>query len=146
MSALDLAPVGNCAIASLIDRQGRHVWSCFPRLDGDPAFHALLGWDAPDAGFMDVVLRGQTEARQSYLANTAIVETVLSDDQGGAGDRKRRRNTRQSRNPAPHVSRSLTRSRVYQLLRICTLVQTEPRLTMSIRILPGRLRTTVQTG
>lgn len=83
MSALDLAPVGNCAIASLIDRQGRHVWSCFPRLDGDPAFHALLGGDAPDAGFMDVVLRGQTEARQSYLANTAIVETVLSDDQGG---------------------------------------------------------------
>lgn len=84
MSTLDLAPVGNCAIASLIDRQGRHVWSCFPRLDGDPAFHALLSGDDPANGFMDVVLRDQVEARQSYLRNTAVVETVLTDAQGGA--------------------------------------------------------------
>lgn len=83
MSTLDLAPVGNCAIASLLDRDGRHVWSCFPRLDGDPAFHALLGGDAPQHGFMDVVLNGQTDVRQSYLTNTAIVETILTDAQGG---------------------------------------------------------------
>ncbi len=37
---LDLAPIGNCAVSSLIDRQGRHVWSCAPRVDGDPVFSA----------------------------------------------------------------------------------------------------------
>ncbi|MFT3809090.1 MAG: glycoside hydrolase family 15 protein [Micropepsaceae bacterium] len=84
MSTLDLAVTGNCAIASLIDRNGRHVWSCFPRLDGDPAFSALLDGDAPEHGFMDVVLRDQVSASQSYLLNTAIVETVLTDSHGGA--------------------------------------------------------------
>lgn len=84
MSSLDLAVTGNCAIASLVDRTGRHVWSCFPRLDGDPAFSALLDGATPDHGFMDVVLRDQTTARQSYLLNTAIIETVLTDSHGGA--------------------------------------------------------------
>ena len=84
MSSLDLAVTGNCAIASLVDRTGRHVWSCFPRLDGDPAFCALLDGATPDHGFMDVVLRDQTTARQSYLLNTAIIETVLTDSHGGA--------------------------------------------------------------
>ncbi len=84
MSNLDLAPVGNCAIASLVDRGGRHVWSCFPRLDGDPAFHALLGGDAPTHGFMDAPLRDLAEARQAYLPNTAILETILTDTRGGA--------------------------------------------------------------
>lgn len=83
MSSLDIAPVGNCAIASLVDRNGRHVWSCFPRLDGDPAFHALMDGMEPDHGFMDVALRDQAETAQAYLANTAILETVLSDSRGG---------------------------------------------------------------
>lgn len=84
MSALDLAPIGNCAIASLVDRAGRHVWSCFPRLDGDPAFHALLGGDAPETGFMEVALRDRAEQRQAYLPNTAILETILTDTRGAA--------------------------------------------------------------
>jgi hypothetical protein len=42
MTTLDLAAIGNCAIAALIDRKGDLVWSCFPRLDGEPVFCGLL--------------------------------------------------------------------------------------------------------
>jgi GH15 family glucan-1,4-alpha-glucosidase len=84
MSDLDLAAIGNCTVASLISRDGRHVWFCFPRLDADPLFHSLLGGRTPDRGFMDVVLREQVSARQSYIVNTALVETVLTDSLGGS--------------------------------------------------------------
>ena len=83
MSTLDLAAIGNCAIASLIDRNARHVWFCFPRLDADPVFSALLGGDAPTHGFMDVVVRDAVETSQCYLANTAVLETVITDRHGG---------------------------------------------------------------
>ncbi len=79
---LNLAVIGNGAIASLIDRQGTHVWCCWPRLDGDPVFHALLS--DTGKGSMSVELAGQVEASQSYLPNTAIVETILRDAQGNA--------------------------------------------------------------
>ena len=49
VSTLDLGVVGNCAIASLIDRNGRHVWHGLGRLDGDPVFNALLGGNDPRA-------------------------------------------------------------------------------------------------
>jgi GH15 family glucan-1,4-alpha-glucosidase len=39
---LDLGVVGNCEVSALIDRQGRVVWMCLPRPDGDPIFSALL--------------------------------------------------------------------------------------------------------
>ena len=42
MNTLDLAVIGNCSCSALIDRQGRFVWSCLPRFDGDPVFCALL--------------------------------------------------------------------------------------------------------
>ena len=41
--SLSLGVVGNCAFSALIDPHGRVVWSCLPRFDGDPVFHALLG-------------------------------------------------------------------------------------------------------
>jgi GH15 family glucan-1,4-alpha-glucosidase len=83
MSTLDLAAIGNCAIASLIDRNARHVWFCFPRLDADPVFSALLGGATPVQGFMDVVVRDAVETSQRYLANTAVLETVITDRAGG---------------------------------------------------------------
>jgi GH15 family glucan-1,4-alpha-glucosidase len=79
---LDLGVIGNCAIASLIDRNARHVWFCYPRLDGDPIFNALVNGDAPEHGLMDVVLKDQTGSQQSYLRNTAILETILSTQNG----------------------------------------------------------------
>jgi GH15 family glucan-1,4-alpha-glucosidase len=82
MSGLDLTVIGNCAVASLIARNGRHVWFCFPRLDGDPVFTALLDGEDPERGFSDVVLRDEAGWSQAYVANTAIVETVGSDSHG----------------------------------------------------------------
>jgi GH15 family glucan-1,4-alpha-glucosidase len=82
MSTLDLAAIGNCAVASLVDRQGRHLWFCFPRLDADPVFSALLGGATPSRGFMDVVVRDAVETNQRYLPNTAVLETIITDRHG----------------------------------------------------------------
>lgn len=82
MASLDLAAIGNCTIASLITPAGSHVWHCFPRLDGDPVFNALLAGETPEAGFFDVVMRNFTSSEQRYLTNTAIVETILRDKAG----------------------------------------------------------------
>ncbi len=79
---LNLAVIGNGAIASLIDRQGTHVWCCWPRLDGDPVFHTLLSDGGK--GELGVELAGQVEAVQRYLPNSAVVETILRDGQGNA--------------------------------------------------------------
>ena len=62
---LDLAPIGNCAISALIDRNGRYVWSCAPRVDGDPVFSALMDGDDPDHGFWDVRLEDLAHVSQS---------------------------------------------------------------------------------
>jgi GH15 family glucan-1,4-alpha-glucosidase len=82
MSSLDLGVVGNCAIASLIDRNGRHVWHGLGRLDGDPVFNALLGGSEPVSGFMEATVAGTKESRQRYLPNTAILETVIEGTGG----------------------------------------------------------------
>ncbi|MGE0240919.1 MAG: glycoside hydrolase family 15 protein [Parvibaculaceae bacterium] len=82
MKQLDLGVIGNCAVASLINAQARHVWFCFPRLDGDPLFNALVNGDDPQDGFMDIVLRGQKTTRQAYLRNTAVLETILEGESG----------------------------------------------------------------
>ena len=47
-ATLDLAMTGNCQVASLIDGNGTHVWTCMPRFDADPVFSDLMaGSDAP---------------------------------------------------------------------------------------------------
>jgi GH15 family glucan-1,4-alpha-glucosidase len=84
MSTLELGVIGNCAIASLVDRRGRHVWHGFGRLDGDPVFNALLGGSDPQGGFMEAVVAGGSEGRQRYLPNTAILETVIEGTNGTA--------------------------------------------------------------
>jgi len=79
VSGLDLGVIGNGTIASLIDEQGRHVWTCWPRLDGDPIFHALLGGEG---GFWSVEPARPATARRRYVGNTAILETELEDETG----------------------------------------------------------------
>ena len=82
MSDLNLAVIGNCCVASLISRTARHVWHCFPRLDGDPVFNALVRGNDPQTGFMDVVPRSLASSEQRYLRNSAVVETLLTDADG----------------------------------------------------------------
>ncbi|MDH3582170.1 MAG: glycoside hydrolase family 15 protein, partial [Hyphomicrobiales bacterium] len=84
MSTLELGIIGNCGFSALIDRQGRVVWCCLPRFDGDPVFHALLGApeDAPDNGLFAIDLAGLAETEQFYEPNTAVLVTRLHSAQG----------------------------------------------------------------
>jgi GH15 family glucan-1,4-alpha-glucosidase len=81
---LDLAPIGNCAISALIDRQGRYVWACAPRVDGDPVFSALMDGNAPEHGFWSLELEGQVSAEQAYRHNTPVLRTVLTAEDGAS--------------------------------------------------------------
>ena len=51
---LDLAVVGNCSLAALVDRRGSIVWTCWPRIDGDPVFSALVDGRDPKTGFFSI--------------------------------------------------------------------------------------------
>ena len=81
---LDLAPIGNCAVSALIDRSGRYVWSCAPRVDGDPVFSALMDGDDPEHGFWDVQMEGLKHVSQSYIRNTPVLRTVLTAADGAS--------------------------------------------------------------
>jgi GH15 family glucan-1,4-alpha-glucosidase len=85
---LDLWPIGNCTVSALIDRCGRFVWACAPRVDGDPVFSALLSGKAasdPGAqGIWAVELEDLAETRQDYLRNTAVLRTELTDSHGAS--------------------------------------------------------------
>jgi GH15 family glucan-1,4-alpha-glucosidase len=87
-ASLELWPIGNCQVSALIDRAGRYVWGCIPRVDGDPAFSSLLD-DAPRAGegaygFWEIDLEGTVQTTQSYLRNTPILVTNHVDAHGNA--------------------------------------------------------------
>jgi GH15 family glucan-1,4-alpha-glucosidase len=81
---LDLAPIGNCSISALIDRAGRYVWACAPRVDGDPVFSALMDGTNPEHGFWDIELEGQKHINQAYVRNTPVLRTVLTAEDGAA--------------------------------------------------------------
>lgn len=81
---LDLAPIGNCSISALIDRRGRYVWACAPRVDGDPVFSALMDGMDPDHGFWDIELEGLKEISQAYIRNTPVLRTVMTAADGAS--------------------------------------------------------------
>jgi len=84
-ATLDLALIGNGRIALLVDAMASVVWGCFPQIDGDPVFCALLDTrDAGDArGIHSVELTDCVHAEQSYVRNTAVLTTRLEDSHGG---------------------------------------------------------------
>ncbi len=83
-ASLDLGVTGNCVVSALVDRQARIVWSCLPRLDGDPVFHALVNRaEGPDArGAWGVELGGFERSEQEYVGNTAVLVTRLFSANG----------------------------------------------------------------
>jgi len=85
---LDLFPIGNCAVSALIDRCGRFVWACAPRIDSDPVFSALLGGlepgDPAAQGTWEVAVDGARTVEQEYLRNTPILRTVITDADGAS--------------------------------------------------------------
>src|SRR5882724_4692454 len=84
MSTLELGVIGNCQVSALIDRSGRYVWACLPRLDGDPVFCSLLRDDPEDEaqGYFAIELAGEVRSEQSYERNTAILATTLTNNDG----------------------------------------------------------------
>ncbi len=80
--SLSLGVIGNCAFSALIDPHGRVVWSCLPRFDGDPVFHALLGGDNAEQGSWAIEIEGLARSSQRYEPNTAVLITELWDQQG----------------------------------------------------------------
>ncbi|MCW1431653.1 glycoside hydrolase family 15 protein [Novosphingobium sp. JCM 18896] len=87
-ATLDLWPIGNCQVSGLVDRAGRLVWGCVPRVDGDPVFSSLLD-AAPRAGegargFWEIDLEDCVETTQSYLRNTPVLVTRHRDANGSA--------------------------------------------------------------
>jgi GH15 family glucan-1,4-alpha-glucosidase len=86
VSDLNLWPIGNCQVSALIDCEGRFVWGCAPRVDGDPLFCSLLD-PACDSelpcGEWSITLEGQEKCTQRYLRNTPILVTRLTDGVGG---------------------------------------------------------------
>ena len=80
--SLDLAVLGNCTIAALVDKRARIVWCCVPRFDGDPVFCNLLrDPKLEDDGLWEIELLGFASSEQRYIGNSAILETILTDDQ-----------------------------------------------------------------
>src|SRR6185369_3588322 len=89
MSSLDLAVIGNSSVAALVDAQARIVFASLPRLDSDPVFCSLLrGGTAagvgPEDGAFSVELKNYATSEQSYLDNTAVLHSVITDRDGGA--------------------------------------------------------------
>ena len=117
---LGLGVIGNGAFNALIDRDARVVWCCLPRPDGDPVLNALLGaGDLPDRGIFTIELEHMVRSRQTYKANTAILETELSDAQG---------NTVRITDFAPRFSDRGRTFRPLMLIRRITPVAGHPRI------------------
>jgi len=62
------------------------VWTCLPQFDSEPVFCSLLAdaEPAPDQGIYEIELIDFERAEQSYIRNTAIVQTTLYDRHGSA--------------------------------------------------------------
>ena len=87
-ATLDLWPIGNCQVSALVDRAGRFVWGCVPRVDGEPVFSSLLD-SAQRAGegahgFWEIDLENCVKTEQRYRRNTPVLVTTHRDAEGNA--------------------------------------------------------------
>lgn len=88
MNDLNLAVIGNCSFAALVNQKGCILWACMPNFDDDPVFCALIDGDADEQndddkqGFWDFEIENLKSCEQAYIANTAILETILTDHDG----------------------------------------------------------------
>lgn len=130
-ATLDLWPIGNCQVSALVDRAGRFVWGCLPRIDGDPAFSSLLD-DAPPSvegahGFWEIDLDGVVETTQTYLRNTPVLVTRHIDTDG---------NTVEITDFAPRFKRNGRMYRPTAFVRIVRPLSGSPRI--RVRLRPAR--------
>lgn len=121
---LDLAPIGNCSVSALIDRTGRYVWACAPRIDGDPVFSALMDGDEPEHGFWAIELADMVAIEQAYVRNTAVLRTVMTDERGASVE------------ILDFAPRHLKHSRIYRPIAFARVVRPlsgAPRITVRLR-------------
>ncbi len=129
-SNLDLGVIGNAAVAALVDPRATIVWMCAPRMDGDPVFCRLLRGDAGDPrdGAWSVRVERLAKVEQSYVRNTAIIETLLTDEEG---------NVLRVRDFAPRFKSSGRIFRPLSIVRIVEPIKGTPRMAMALRPLHG---------
>ena len=130
-ATLDLWPIGNCQASALIDRAGRFVWACVPRVDGDPVFSSLLD-DSPRGGrgargFWEIDLEDCVTTTQHYVRNTPMLVTRHEDMAG---------NTAEITDFCPRFRRNERMYRPVAFVRIVTPVAGAPRI--RIRLRPSR--------
>jgi GH15 family glucan-1,4-alpha-glucosidase len=127
-ATLDLWPIGNCQVSALIDRAGRFVWACIPRVDGDPAFSSLLD-DSQRAGegargFWEIELEGCIATEQHYVRNTPVLVTRHEDAAGNAVE---------ITDFCPRFRRNERMYRPMAFVRIITPVAGAPRIRIRLR-------------
>lgn len=125
IQTMDLWPIGNCQVSALVDRTGRFVWGCVPRVDGDPAFSALLDREDADTGYWSIELEGRTTTTQSYLRNTPILVTRHEDADGNAVE---------ITDFAPRFTRDGRAYRPTAFVRLVRPVAGSPRIRVALRI------------
>jgi GH15 family glucan-1,4-alpha-glucosidase len=85
---MEMWPIGNCQVSALVDRAGRFVWGCVPRVDGEPIFSSLLDVAPRSAhgarGFWEIDLENCVETTQRYQRNTPVLVTRHRDEAGNA--------------------------------------------------------------
>jgi GH15 family glucan-1,4-alpha-glucosidase len=79
MQLEDLALIGNCQYAALVERTGAIVWCCLPRFDSEPVFGRLLD---PGGGSFLVGAADGSPGTQRYLENTNVLETLFETRSG----------------------------------------------------------------
>jgi len=121
---LDLAPIGNCSVSALIDREARFVWACAPRVDGDPVCSALMDGDDPEHGLWAIELADRVSIEQAYVGNTAVLRTVMTDERGASVE------------ILDFAPRHLKHSRIYRPIAFARVVRPlsgAPRITVRLR-------------
>lgn len=71
--------IGNCQTAALISNYGSIDWLCFPRPDSPPVFGRILD---PKGGHFSIEGMGKFEGLQSYIPNTTILKTIITNEDG----------------------------------------------------------------
>ena len=77
----DLALVGNAIYSAVVNSAARVVWSCFPKMDGDPIFNELLNNNSEfqvrqtrlPQGFFDVVVDNLHKTEQEYESGLLLI-------------------------------------------------------------------------
>jgi len=96
----DLALIGDCRSAALVDRRGDVVWLCWPRFDSDALFAALVDADRRGHWCLRPAPEDGWRVERRYLPDTNVLQTrfiredaevVLTDCMTVAGEDDQRR-------------------------------------------------------